>query len=56
MSWRQWLLLGVVATITFIVFLFPPIPQSEAYHHFADTRARLNRGHRVSTRHTALPC
>jgi hypothetical protein len=39
MSWRHWLLLGVVATITVIVFLLPPIPQSEAYHHFADTRA-----------------
>jgi hypothetical protein len=30
---------GVVAAIAVMVFLFPPIPQSEAYHHFADTRA-----------------
>jgi hypothetical protein len=39
MSWRHWLVFGVVAAITSIVFLSPPIPQSEAYHHFADTRA-----------------
>jgi hypothetical protein len=39
MSWRHWLVFGIVAAITIIVFLFPPIPQSEAYHHFADRRA-----------------
>ncbi|MGA7920463.1 MAG: hypothetical protein WCA38_12435 [Candidatus Acidiferrales bacterium] len=39
MRWRIWLLLGVVAAIATTVFLFPAIPQSEAYHHFADTRA-----------------
>jgi hypothetical protein len=39
MSWRIWMLLGVVAAIATTVFLFPAIPQSEAYHHFADTRA-----------------
>ncbi|MGA7914004.1 MAG: hypothetical protein WCA00_02120 [Candidatus Acidiferrales bacterium] len=38
MNWRLWLLLGVVAAMALIVFLFPAIPQSEAYHHFADTR------------------
>jgi hypothetical protein len=38
MNWRSWLLLGVVAVITIVVFLFPAIPQSEDYHHFADTR------------------
>ncbi|MFY9804439.1 MAG: hypothetical protein WA211_11635 [Candidatus Acidiferrales bacterium] len=38
MSWRLWLLLGAVAAIAVAVFLFPAIPQSEAYHQFADTR------------------
>lgn len=38
MSWRHWLVFCIVAAITIIVFLFPPIPQSEAYHQFADTR------------------
>lgn len=39
MKWRFGLLLGAVAALTIVVFLFPAIPQSEAYHHFADTRA-----------------
>jgi hypothetical protein len=39
MSGRHWLVFGIVAAIIIIVFLFPPIPQSEAYHHFADSRA-----------------
>jgi hypothetical protein len=39
MNWRLWLLAGVVAAITIVVFLFPAIPQSESYHTFADTRA-----------------
>ena len=38
MNWRLWMLLAVLAAITVIVFLFPAIPQSETYHHFADTR------------------
>ena len=39
MNWRLWLLVVIVAAITIVVFLFPAIPQSESYHHFADTRA-----------------
>jgi hypothetical protein len=39
MNWRLWLLVGIVAAITIVVFLFPAIPQSESYHNFADTRA-----------------
>jgi heme/copper-type cytochrome/quinol oxidase subunit 3 len=27
------------AAVSIVVFLIPPIPQSEAYHHFVDTRA-----------------
>jgi hypothetical protein len=38
MNSRLWLLVGVVAAITITVFLFPPIPQRESYHNFADTR------------------
>jgi hypothetical protein len=38
MNWRLWLLVGIVAAITIAVFLFRPIPQSESYHNFADTR------------------
>lgn len=41
MNWRLWSLVGIVAAITIAVFLFPAIPQSESYHHFADTRAVL---------------
>jgi hypothetical protein len=39
MNWRIWLLLGLVAAISFALFLTPPIPQSPSYHLFADTRA-----------------
>ncbi|MFZ0522662.1 MAG: hypothetical protein WAL95_16675 [Candidatus Acidiferrales bacterium] len=39
MNWRLWSLVGLVAAITIVVFLFPAIPQSESYHNFADTRA-----------------
>jgi hypothetical protein len=40
-SWRIGFLLAVVLLATCVVFLFPPIPQSEAYHDFADKRALL---------------
>jgi hypothetical protein len=40
-SWRIWFLLAVVLLATCAVFLLPPIPQSQAYHDFADKRALL---------------
>ncbi len=39
MNRRVWILLGAILIATFIVYLFPVIPQSEAYHNFADKRA-----------------
>jgi predicted membrane channel-forming protein YqfA (hemolysin III family) len=42
MSWRSWVLIGAIFVAVFVVFLFPAIPQSEAYHNFADTRAFLS--------------
>jgi hypothetical protein len=39
MNWRLLVLWITIAAVTIVVFLLPPIPQSEAYHHFADTRA-----------------
>jgi hypothetical protein len=41
MNWRSWVLIGAVLIAIIIVFLFPAIPQSEAYHNFADKRALL---------------
>lgn len=41
MNRRVWILLAAVLAAVFIVYLFPAIPQSEAYHNFADTRAFL---------------
>jgi hypothetical protein len=42
MSWRHWLVFGIVAAITIIVFLFPPIPQSEGLSPFRG-QARISR-------------
>jgi hypothetical protein len=39
MNWRVLALWLAVAVVTIGVFLIPPIPQSENYHHFVDTRA-----------------
>jgi hypothetical protein len=41
MNWRVWLLLGVVMASIIAIFFVPPIPQSEAYHNFADQRTVL---------------
>jgi hypothetical protein len=41
MNWRLCVLIGAVLVAVFVVFLFPAIPQSEAYHNFADTRVFL---------------
>jgi hypothetical protein len=41
MNWRLWLLFAVAAACIVGVFLSPPIPQSEAYHSFADRRGLL---------------
>jgi hypothetical protein len=41
MNRRVWILLAAVAVAIVIVFLFPAIPQSEAYHDFADKRLLL---------------
>jgi hypothetical protein len=41
MKWRLWVLFGAIAAAVAILFLFPAIPQSEAYHNFADKRALL---------------
>jgi hypothetical protein len=38
MNWRVLVLWLTVAAVTVAIFLFPPIPQSENYHHFVDTR------------------
>src|SRR5277367_4762862 len=39
MTWRVWVLWTAIAAAIIAVFLVPPIPQSEAYHRFVDTRA-----------------
>src|SRR5690348_4102292 len=39
MSGRLRILLGAALAVVVIVFLFPAIPQNEAYHNFADKRA-----------------
>jgi hypothetical protein len=41
MKRRIWVLAAAVVAAVGIVFLFPAIPQNEAYHNFADTRAFL---------------
>ena len=41
MKWRLSVLLGAVVIVVVAVFLFPAIPQNEAYHNFADQRALL---------------
>jgi hypothetical protein len=41
MKWRGGLFVGVVAALMVLALLLPRIPQSEAYHNFADTRALL---------------
>jgi hypothetical protein len=41
MNRRVWILLAAVAAAIVAVFLFPAIPQSEAYHNFADQRSLL---------------
>src|SRR5260370_13795309 len=37
-AWRVWVLSAGVLLTVLAVFLFPPIPQSQAYHNFADKR------------------
>jgi hypothetical protein len=39
MKWRDWLLISAVLAAAIGLFLVPAIPQEEAYHHFADSRA-----------------
>jgi hypothetical protein len=39
MKWRLGVLLAAIAAALFILFLFPAIPQSQAYHNFADKRS-----------------
>jgi hypothetical protein len=41
MNWRSWILIGAALVAVVVTFVFPAIPQSEAYHNFADTRALL---------------
>jgi hypothetical protein len=41
MNPRFWILLGAILAAVFVVYLFPAIPQSEAYHTFADKRSLL---------------
>lgn len=38
MNWRHFVLLTALVAVLIVVFLFPPIPQNEAYHNFADQR------------------
>ncbi len=42
MSRRLKILLGAALIVVVAVFLFPAIPQNEAYHNFADKRALLS--------------
>ena len=39
MNWRLLVLWTAIAAVMISVFLIPPIPQSEAFHRFVDTRA-----------------
>jgi hypothetical protein len=41
MKARVWILLAAILVAVFVVYLLPAIPQSEAYHNFADKRAFL---------------
>ncbi len=41
MNRRVWVLLAATLAAVFIVYLFPAIPQNEAYHQFADQRTVL---------------
>jgi hypothetical protein len=41
MKERVWILLAAILVAVFVVYLLPAIPQSEAYHSFADKRAFL---------------
>ena len=41
MKWRSWVLIGAIAAAVGILFRMPAIPQSEAYHNFADKRTLL---------------
>jgi hypothetical protein len=41
MKWRATVVLGAIVVAAVAVFFFPAIPQSEAYHDFADARAFL---------------
>jgi len=38
-DWRVWAVLAIVLFAIVAIFLLQPIPQSEAYHNFADKRA-----------------
>jgi hypothetical protein len=38
MNRRVWILLAAILVAVFVVYLFPAIPQGEAYHNFADHR------------------
>jgi hypothetical protein len=38
-DWRVWAVLAIVLVAIVAIFLLQPIPQSEAYHNFADKRA-----------------
>ena len=38
-NWKYWILFGVIAALALVMFLVPPIPQSQTYHLFADTRS-----------------
>jgi hypothetical protein len=42
MNWRSWVLIGAVLAAVVMMFLFPAIPQDEAYHNFADGRVFLS--------------
>ena len=41
MKRRVWILLASILVVTVVVFVAPAIPQSEAYHNFADKRPLL---------------
>ena len=41
MNWRSWTLIAAILAAVVTVSLLPAIPQSEAYHNFADTRTFL---------------
>ncbi|MGH9726725.1 MAG: alkaline phytoceramidase [Candidatus Acidiferrales bacterium] len=41
MKWRVWFLVVTILAAVVVVYFFPPIPQNETYHMFADHRALL---------------